>query len=203
MTESSAKRAEMRTTHKLLIRCGIFVKYGAIAPQECAGLLAGLQAAPGDPAAIYATPDSSDVREQTRRARSIAPPAALTEPIERLFSELRPALEDHFHVTLREHEVPHYLLYRRGDFFVPHRDRPRARDTDISSRKISGVLFLNDDFSGGDLQLYGLITGQRWETVGFSCPPAPGLFVAFPSDVLHEVTPVTGGVRGTVVTWFF
>ena len=193
----------MLIAHKLLIRCGIFVKEAAVSPQECARLLTGLQAAPGEPAAIYATPDRSDVREETRRARSISPPAALAEPIERLFNELRPALEAHFHVTLREHEVPHYLLYRSGDFFAPHRDRPRASDTDISSRRISGVLFLNDDFSGGDLQLYGLISGQEWAAAGFSCPPAPGLFVAFPSDVLHEVTPVTSGVRGTVVTWFF
>jgi predicted 2-oxoglutarate/Fe(II)-dependent dioxygenase YbiX len=32
--------------------------------------------------------------------------------------------------------------------------------------------------------------------------PRRGLLVAFPADTVHEVLPVTGGHRDTVVDWF-
>ena len=165
-------------------------------------MLAELMSLPDEPAALYSLSQESAIDEHTRRARSVTPPANTTAPINRVFDDVRPALEDHFQVTLREREEPHYLVYHPGDFFVAHHDRPRAHDTAISSRQISGVLFLNDNFSGGDLRFYGLFDGERWATIGFPCPPAPGLLVAFPAGTLHEVAPITAGVRGTVVTWF-
>jgi predicted 2-oxoglutarate/Fe(II)-dependent dioxygenase YbiX len=33
--------------------------------------------------------------------------------------------------------------------------------------------------------------------------PRAGTLVAFPSDVPHEVLPVTSGLRDAVVDWFF
>jgi predicted 2-oxoglutarate/Fe(II)-dependent dioxygenase YbiX len=119
-----------------------------------------------------------------------------------LFEQLQPALGGHFKLPLTRHEPPQFLLYRAGDFFVAHRDRPRSAETDISSRRVSCVLFLNDDFTGGELNLFGVLEGKAWETAGFPCPAAPGVVAAFPSDMLHEVRPVTSGVRATVVTWF-
>lgn len=63
-------------------------------------------------------------------------------------------------------------------------------------RKLSLVLQLSppEDYGGGDLQVYSskepsTITKQR------------GLVAAFPSYVLHRVTPVTAGVRKTLVVW--
>ena len=96
-------------------------------------------------------------------------------------------------------------MYRPGDFYRPHRDRAaRAGDfvEGARSRRVSVVLFLNDGYSGGALTLYGLVDDPKWRAYGFPIAPAPGLLIAFASDLVHEVTPVTAGERCTAVSWF-
>lgn len=63
-------------------------------------------------------------------------------------------------------------------------------------RKLSVVVQLSDpvDYEGGDLELFSSanptqVTKQR------------GLVAAFPSYMLHRVSPVTSGVRKTLVIW--
>lgn len=65
----------------------------------------------------------------------------------------------------------------------------------MSPRKLSMVLQLSDptDYEGGDLELN---TG-RIETA----KKQRGIVYAFPSYVLHRVTPVTAGLRRTLVVW--
>lgn len=65
-----------------------------------------------------------------------------------------------------------------------------------SPRKLSLVLQLSDpsDYEGGELQLQA----------GSGITPVPkekGLIVAFPSYILHKVTPVTQGTRYSLVVW--
>ncbi len=64
------------------------------------------------------------------------------------------------------------------------------------SRKLSLVLQLTDpsQYEGGNLQV--MTTGEP-QTVR----KQRGLVVAFPSYVLHQVTPVTQGSRQSLVTW--
>ena len=66
----------------------------------------------------------------------------------------------------------------------------------ISNRKLSCVLQLSDpkDYVGGDLQLNGGGTIT-------SVPKELGLLCFFPSFVLHRVTPLTSGLRTSLVTW--
>lgn len=63
-------------------------------------------------------------------------------------------------------------------------------------RKFSLVLQLSnpEDFEGGDLQVF---TSSEPATI----TKKRGLIAAFPSYVLHRVTPVTSGVRKTLVIW--
>lgn len=65
-----------------------------------------------------------------------------------------------------------------------------------SPRKLSVVLQLTDpaEYDGGELQL--LVTKDP-----LGVERKRGLVVAFPSVVLHRVTPVTRGVRKTIVVW--
>ena len=67
----------------------------------------------------------------------------------------------------------------------------------ISNRKLSCVLQLSgpDEYEGGDLQMN--IGGQI-----LTVPKEKGLLCFFPSFVLHRVTPLTGGIRKSLVTWF-
>jgi predicted 2-oxoglutarate/Fe(II)-dependent dioxygenase YbiX len=72
------------------------------------------------------------------------------------------------------------------------------------------VIFLNgtadDDapagYTGGELTFHGLLNGAEWEKCPFPLTAEPGLLVAFRSDTVHEVRPVTSGRRYTIVSWF-
>ena len=63
-------------------------------------------------------------------------------------------------------------------------------------RKLSLVLQLSDpyEYEGGDLEI---LTGSE----PIQIHKEKGLVAAFPSYVLHRVTPVTRGIRKTVVVW--
>jgi PKHD-type hydroxylase len=66
----------------------------------------------------------------------------------------------------------------------------------VVTRKFSMVLQLTDpsEYEGGDLQI---MAGNQIETVD----KEKGKVVAFPGYVLHKVTPVTQGIRKTIVVW--
>lgn len=68
--------------------------------------------------------------------------------------------------------------------------------TSEAPRKLSMVLQLSDpaEYDGGDLELWdgGSVIAARREK---------GILYAFPSFVVHRVTPVTRGVRRSLVVW--
>ena len=114
-------------------------------------------------------------------------------------------------MPLAAHEGPTLLMYQPGGFYEPHVDRA-DNDEGISPsrRRVSVVIFLNGmnpepgpgDYAGGALTFYGLVDDPAWRSVGFALDPLPGLLVAFPSHIVHEVRPVTAGDRYTIVDWF-
>jgi SM-20-related protein len=126
---------------------------------------------------------------------------------------VKPRLESHFNVTLAGCEEPQCLAYKPGDFFRLHQDT--ADDPDASAyvraRQVSAVIFLSSAaealgpaaYCGGALTFYGLIDDPCWSGYGFPLVGEQGLLIAFRSDVLHEVTVLTGGERYSIVTWFF
>jgi predicted 2-oxoglutarate/Fe(II)-dependent dioxygenase YbiX len=65
-----------------------------------------------------------------------------------------------------------------------------------SNRKLSFSVLLSDpsEYDGGDLLIY---EGKGPIVV----PKRQGMITFFPSSVLHEVTPVTRGVRRSIVSW--
>jgi predicted 2-oxoglutarate/Fe(II)-dependent dioxygenase YbiX len=92
-------------------------------------------------------------------------------------------------------EGPNLLRYRPGDFVGPHPDEnPRTR---IRPRKVTVIVFLNDrEFEGGVLSLHRADGGRTHHI-----PPRAGWFVAFPSKIIHAVSPATGGNRYALVAW--
>jgi len=68
--------------------------------------------------------------------------------------------------------------------------------TNNGSRKLSFSVLLSDEnsFVGGDLLLYS----RKDPAVAIK---KQGVAVAFPSNLLHEVTPVTEGIRYSLVGW--
>jgi len=67
---------------------------------------------------------------------------------------------------------------------------------DISHRKVSVTIQLSDtnDYEGGDLELW---TGSGH----FKLPRDKGVATFFPSFTMHRVTPVTKGIRKSLVLW--
>lgn len=86
-----------------------------------------------------------------------------------------------------------YLKYDVDGHYHAHVDtfmKPGYGDT----RKLTVLVFLNDDFEGGRLFL------QNGHEKIYP-PQKAGTALVFPSFMLHGVEPVTKGVRRSVVTW--
>lgn len=94
--------------------------------------------------------------------------------------------DEHLQFTVYDGEVSgHYGWHQ--DYNVPNVSCPR---------KLSIVLQLSDpsEYEGGDLEIHA---GNNIVQV----KKEKGLVTAFPSFMLHRVTPVTKGIRKTLVVW--
>jgi predicted 2-oxoglutarate/Fe(II)-dependent dioxygenase YbiX len=99
--------------------------------------------------------------------------------------------------------LPQLLHYGVDGHYMPHCDgeslwKPPGNEPLIwrksTDRDLSTVLFLNDDFEGGDFVFPEFRVRVR---------PEPGMLVCFPSthEYLHGVEPVTKGTRYSIVNW--
>lgn len=117
---------------------------------------------------------------------------------------LKPDLEQFFNEPLSdEFEQPKYLHYGKGDFFAPHTDNQLNRKINITINLNNPKTHAgNSDFDGGELQLYGLLKQPGFSTRGVAAPSHAGCLIAYPVDVIHEVTPIVSGVRYSIVSRF-
>lgn len=86
-----------------------------------------------------------------------------------------------------------YLKYDVEGHYHPHVDT-FMNPGDPECRKLTVLMFLNDDFEGGKLFL------QNSHTKIYP-PQKAGTCLVFPSFITHGVEPVTKGIRRSVVTW--
>ena len=192
-------------------RFGFFARAGLLDPEECASLgeeMAGAAAkvstvAEGD------TADEVDEGQRSSKWAQVSDETAGTAA--GAAASLKPMLAEHFGREFSGCQPAQFLIYREGDFFGAHHDTSdddKAADF-VRERRVSVVLFVNggseepapESYGGGALTFYGLM-GEGGESVGLPVDAEPGLAVAFPSETLHGVSPVTHGQRFTVVTWF-
>ena len=84
--------------------------------------------------------------------------------------------------------------YSKGQFYHWHTDNSIDMVTEPPVRKLSMTLLLNDpsEFEGGNLE----IAGKKLS------PMKQGHAAIFASFLQHRVTPVTKGVRKSLVVWF-
>ena len=85
-----------------------------------------------------------------------------------------------------------FTQYNIGEFYSWHRDTG-ASDV-MASRFYSTVIQLNDEYTEGELQLN--IDGNE-----ITLEPGLGTLYMFPSYTLHQVKPITSGVRYSLVNW--
>ena len=86
-----------------------------------------------------------------------------------------------------------YLKYDEAGHYHAHVDT-FMEPGDPECRKLTVLMFLNDDFEGGRLFL------QNGHNKIYP-PQKAGTALVFPSFMLHGVEPVTKGIRRSVVTW--
>ena len=149
-------------------------------------------------------------RRKTRWAEVSSEASAL---VTARLDELRPRIAATFGFEPSGLQPPQFLVYREGDFFRRHSDSNRDEGAAqfARERRVSAIVFLNgesaepspDAYGGGALTLYGLMDDGRGGAIGLPATAQTGALLAFPSELVHEVTPVTHGERYTVVSWFY
>lgn len=128
---------------------------------------------------------------------------AMSDTIEKIFARLMVThIEPFYGQQVEWWETPHLLLYEKGDGYPAHADgyNTGEGDGDTKSwvrrynRDISLLVYLNDNFTGGQL---------NFPRQKFKIQPKPGLLVAFPStpEYLHGAEPTESGERLVLVSW--
>lgn len=113
-----------------------------------------------------------------------------------LFGSLESGLNHYFelypyakkNIKSRE-KTMHILKYEKSGHLPAHSDHG------ISSRVLSALLYLNDDYVGGEI---------TFPHIGFSKKPEAGSLIFFPANYVfvHEVNAVTEGTRYALPNWY-
>lgn len=171
----------------------------------CARIRTAMDAGVSESAEVLG--EEMQLDQEVRRAAVIDVDPATLGFAERTLEHQRDALERFYEVRLAEREGVSLLRYVADGRFKPHRDRGEMASWPGAGRRlIAVVLFLSSsteakddgDFHGGALRLLdddGLLVNE--------IHPRAGTMVAFPATMLHEVAVVTGGIRDTLVDWFY
>lgn len=111
---------------------------------------------------------------------------ALDKTLQHYTTKLYPFAEKN--IKSREHTM-HLLKYDDSGHLPAHQDQG------ISSRVLSVLLYLNDDYEGGEIE---------FRHSGIKFKPKAGSVLFFPSNFLyvHEVYPVTKGPRYALPNWY-
>lgn len=111
---------------------------------------------------------------------------ALDKTMKHYTTELYPFAEKN--IKSREHTM-HLLRYDQSGHLPAHQDQG------VSSRVLSVLLYLNDDYEGGEIEF-------KHSNLKFK--PEAGSVLFFPSNFLyvHEVYPVTKGPRYALPNWY-
>jgi len=195
----------------LLSRAGCLVIEDSLPAAYCSQLLKEADGSGFSAARLVGSDGTERVDEFYRQTKTARISAGSSSKLSDWLLDLKPSIEVHFGVQLIGCEIPQLLVYTEGDFFAAHRDITETKQETIKTRKVSVVIFLNEQgdskshgkYRGGNLTLYGIINQPGWEEIGFPIAGKTGLLVAFLSNTLHEVKPITSGTRYTVVSWYF
>lgn len=170
-------------------------------PAFCRGIQRAMDDGDADAAEIVQSGFSVDT--QARHAFDVTIDPDWQARVDQALRTAWPQLLEHFGLTAVESLGSGCLRYPPGGRYGRHRDRDAGFGSLIEDRRVSLIVWLNaagtttdrGDFEGGMLRLYP--AGRP----PIEITPTTGALVAFPSDWLHEVLPVTRGTRDVVIDW--
>jgi SM-20-related protein len=200
----------VRATAEDLASLGLFARKEFLAAPLCRTLVEEVSRGVTTPGKVLRR-GSTRVDESTRSVRRAVYSSGALDEVAKQVEGLRSALSAHFRLEIEDVQPIQLLRYRRGDFFKPHADDsddPESPEC-VRRRKISLIIFLNDysaratdgTYSGGELAFYRLSDNPTWSNCRTRFVGETGLLLAFRSHIYHEVSPVTGGERLTLVSW--
>ena len=136
----------------------------------------------------------SDLAIRSTRTAAIQGKQEVMWFFERVAAIVRTVNDRSFHFDLRGlYEAPQFLVYRQAEHghYDWHIDLGRE-----APRKLSLTIQLTDGarYDGCELELN---IGTRT----LATPKGRGVVVAFPSYMVHRVTPITAGLRKAIVVW--
>jgi SM-20-related protein len=178
--------------------------------RECDEMITELSRVPEDLATVYGLGAPGSVDQRVRKTTRLIPSAETVELVTRRLSMVRQEIGTHFGINLTSCEDPQFLRYRPGDFFVAHQDGNTGLilSEREQSRKISIVIFLNWQSESVEAGSYGggslVFTEWRPDRIRgqYALAGEAGMLVAFPSEITHEVVPITRGDRYSIASWF-
>ena len=111
---------------------------------------------------------------------------------------IQAANERFYNFNLNGYAEFQYTTYDANGRYDWHTDMSFGQKygNDAEPRKLSLSLALNDNFEGGEFQI-----NNGKEETAVTVPMHKGRVVLFPSFMIHRVTPVTKGVRKSLVVW--
>jgi predicted 2-oxoglutarate/Fe(II)-dependent dioxygenase YbiX len=179
----------------------LFRHCGFLSPDECLFVRHAMDAG---------TVEAAEVLVHGPHRQPLVRNASLVEPGRQVIRQVESRLEGcrelvgaSLQLDLGEREGPGFIRYPAGGYYKAHIDcGDDPQWPDALRRAASVVIFLNSAGQAGGEFDGGLLTLFPPDEV-ITVRPEAGLLVAFPSDVLHEVTPVERGTRDTIVDWFY
>lgn len=174
---------------------------GFLSRNECSRLLDLATRLRSEEAAVTREQEGKLVTERsayrvTTVIKNFDQPEAFVPVVARAFRE---QIEPAFDTRIEWFEWPDVLLYDPGGRYDIHTDsdlryKQSGQWHRVMDRDLSLLIYLNDDFSGGELEF-----PSRNRTIR----PQAGMLVAFPSDhrFAHAVSPVVSGQRYAIVSW--
>ena len=196
----------------ILGQLGVFVRRGFLSPESCRQIRNEMAEAARVPAEVRPYGQLGTVLDhEVRRTGVVTVCASTTALVENKLRAIQLAVDEFFQVHSSSWQDLRFYIYEEGDFFAAHRDGEAAdRNAPdwVKKRQVSVSILLNDGRSGPEDEPYGggalVFHGRRGHNgAWFNIPleGEEGMFVAFRSDWMHEVQPVTSGRRYSIVTW--
>ncbi len=149
------------------------------------------------------------LNEDIRKTILHKPTSEIREIFDKVIKEKKDTVERFFGISLLSGTDIQILEYRDGGFYKRHADNSSEiyKDGELvgyklirPERKITTLLFLNDNFEGGEIE-FSHLRYNNGERVIFK--PKAGEMIVFPSHGLfaHEVKEVKGN-RFAIVKWW-
>jgi predicted 2-oxoglutarate/Fe(II)-dependent dioxygenase YbiX len=181
---------------------GVLVLQNYLSAAVCARLREECDRTPGGAATTDREMDPSkprSVQDETRICELVPVDGLSVDVVSMVRNVWTSFVAPHYRTTVDTFEKPDILRYRQGGLYRPHTD---AENWDGAGRRwvrrldrdLSLLVYLNDDFKGGQLV---------FSNFGGVLPPRAGMVVAFPSDhrYIHAAKEVAEGVRYAIVSW--